>query len=305
MKGTKKKWKKKRKQKRKKKQENIVSNILFYFILFIILIQLVIKEKEFLRQQANTSFGKMVLASLKTEPQYSMGKASRPPIYDIIKTPGPIYSQDKLSNIKFNKPPQWKIGTGNRSPLHVGEIFTYFKYPYDKTADISLIPKRWKNIKGGAATLEPRIRYDFIEKNPGPGRYDPKNRSRSQCTTAPSYYLGIKPKGCSIDTPTGTGINVAPWTYKQDNVKTLSQHPNFAKYSFQKAPRKGLEEKVWTKNESYFVYSSFGNQIMTTKTTEPIQSMTKSTRDGQLKRGIFKSMMERQPKPIKIPLPNF
>lgn len=44
---------------------------------------------------------------------------------------------------------------------------------------------------------------------------------------------------------------------------------------------------------------------MTTKTTEPIQSMPKSTRNGRLKCGYFKSMMERQPSPIRIPLPNF
>ena len=247
----------------------------------------------------------MILGTLKTEPQYSMGKAKRPPIYDIIKTPGPIYSHLKGSNIKFDKPPEWKIGTGQRSPLLSSEIFNYYKYPYDKSSDISLIPKLWENVKGGAPTLEPRIRYDFTEKVPGPGRYDPKYRSKSQCKTAPSFVLGIKTGGCSIDTPTGTGINVAPWSYKQEKFVNLSQHPKFAKYSFQKAQRKGLEQKVWTKNESYFVYSSFGNQIMTRKPTEPIQSMTKSTRDGRLKCGVFKSMMERQPQAIKIPLPNF
>ena len=53
------------------------------------------------------------------------------------------------------------------------------------------------------------------------------------------------------------------------------------------------------------MYSSFGNQIMTKKNTEPIQSMTKATRDGRLKCGMFKSMMERQPKSISIPLPKF
>ena len=247
----------------------------------------------------------MVLAPFKTEPQYSIGKAVRPPIYDIIKTPGPIYSHLKGSNIKFDKPPEWKIGTSTRSPLHQGEMFNYYKYPYDKNSDISLIPKKWENIKGGAPTLDPRIRYDFTEKVPGPGRYDPQYRSKSQCRTAPSYVLGIKPPGCSIDTPTGTGINVAPWSYKQDNVIALSQHPKFAKYSFQKAERKGLEDKVWTKNESYFVYSGFGNQIMTLKKTEPIQSMPKSTRNGRLKCGVFKSMMERRPQPIHIPLPKF
>ena len=263
------------------------------------------KEQELLRQQANTSFGKMVLGTLKTEPKYSIGKASRRPIYDIIKTPGPIYSHLKGSNIKFDKPPEWRIGTSQRTPLNNGEIYNYFKHPYDKNSDISLIPKLWENIKGGAPTLEPRIRYDFTEKVPGPGRYEPQYKSKSQCKTSPSYILGIKPKGCSIDTPTGTGINVAPWTYKNEKFEALSQHPKFAKYSFQKAQRKGLEQRLWTKNESYFVYSSFGNQIMTKKNSEPIQSMTKSTRDGRLKCGVFKSMMERQPKPIKIPLPNF
>ena len=44
---------------------------------------------------------------------------------------------------------------------------------------------------------------------------------------------------------------------------------------------------------------------MNTKNTEPMQSMTKSTRDGRLKCGVFKSMMERQPTSIKIPLPKF
>ena len=38
-----------------------------------------------LRHQANTGFGKMVLAGIRTEPQYSIGKAQRSPIYEIIK----------------------------------------------------------------------------------------------------------------------------------------------------------------------------------------------------------------------------
>ena len=247
----------------------------------------------------------MVLANLKTEPQYSIGKGARPTIYDIIKTPGPIYSHLKYSNIKYDKPPEWKIGTSKRSPLHSGEIYNYFKYPYDKSSDISLIPKLWENVKGGAPTLEPRIRYDFIEKVPGPGRYEPNYRSKSQCKTAPSYVLGIKGTANSLDLRTGTGKNVAPWSYDQSKVVSLSQHPRFAKYSFQKAERRGPEQKLWTKNESYFMYSSFGNQIMNTKITEPMQSMTKSTRDGRLKCGVFKSMMERQPTSIKIPLPKF
>ena len=247
----------------------------------------------------------MVLGSLKTNPSYSIGKAQRAPMYEIIKTPGPIYKHDNLSNLKYDKPPSWKIGDGKRSPLYSGEIYNYYKYPYDENSDISKIPKRWDHVRGGAPTLDPRIRYDFSEKVPGPGRYDPNYRSKSQVFKAPSYVLGVKGNANSLDLKTGTGKNVAPWSYDQSKVLSLSQHPKFAKYSFQKAERKGPEQKLWTKNESYFMYSSFGNQIMTMKNTEPIQSMTKSTRDGRLKCGVFKSMMERQPKPIKIPLPNF
>lgn len=247
----------------------------------------------------------MVLAVKKTEPQYSFGKAERPPIYPPSHTPGPIYPQTKVSNLKYDKPPSWKIGDAKRQELYNNEIYNYFKYPYDEASDLSKIPKKWDHIKGGAPTLDPRIRYDFTEKVPGPGRYDPDYRNKSQVPHAPTYVLGVKGNGCSLDMETGTGINVAPWTYKQDNDIALSKHPKFPKYSFQQAERKGLATKPWTKNESYFLYSSVGNQIMTQKRTEPIQSMPKSTRDGRFKCGMFKSMMERQPASIKIAMPNF
>jgi len=51
----------------------------------------------------------MVLAGIRTEPQYSIGKAERPPVFENIKTPDPIYSQSKTSNIKFAKPPEWRV----------------------------------------------------------------------------------------------------------------------------------------------------------------------------------------------------
>ena len=156
----------------------------------------------------------MVLGTLKTNPQYSIGKAQRSPIYEIIKTPGPIYKHENLSNLKYDKPPSWKIGDGQRSPLYSCEIYNYYKYPYDENSDISKIPKRWEHVKGGAATLDPRIRYDFSEKVPGPGRYDPDYRSKSQILKAPSYVLGIKGKATSMDLRTGTGKNVAPWSYE-------------------------------------------------------------------------------------------
>ena len=158
-----------------------------------------------LHHQANTGFGKMVLEGIKIEPQYSMGKAQLSPIYEIIKTPGPIY----FLKIKFNKAPEWKIGDEKRKPLYSGEIYNYYKYPYDEASDLSKIPKKWDHIKGGAPTLVPRIRYDFTEKVPGRGRYVLYYRSKSQCSKIPSYVLDLKLIGFSLDMVTGTGINVA------------------------------------------------------------------------------------------------
>ena len=96
-----------------------------------------------------------------------------------------------------------------RKPLYSGEIYNYYKYPYDEASDLSKIPKKWDHIKGGAPTLVPRIRYDFTEKVPGRGRYVLYYRSKSQCSKIPSYVLDLKLIGCSLDMVSGIGINVA------------------------------------------------------------------------------------------------
>lgn len=205
--------------------------------------------------------------------------------------------------MKYGSPPKWKIGNAKRPPLSSCERFEYYNYPYDESTDLATIPKRWNHVKGGAAALDPRIKYDFTEKVPGPGRYEPNYSTQGK--RQPCYFLGMKLKSHSLSNSTGTGINVAPWTYNPDNVCALSQHREFPVYTFPKGHRKGLNEKVWTKNESYYLYSSIGNQIMTHKPTMPIESFTKASRDTQNKCGVFKSMMERQPTKISIPMPKF
>ena len=48
-----------------------------------------------------------------------------------------------------------------------------------------------------------------------------------------------------------------------------------------------------------------GNQVQSKKKTEEMVKIGKSTREHEKKRGMFKSMMERQPVSIKIPMPKF
>ena len=247
----------------------------------------------------------MILAEYPTNPKYSIGKAKRRPLYNPTNTPGPQYSQSASIDLKFNKPPKWKIGNAERPPLSLNERYDYYNYPYDESTDLGKLPKRWDTVIGGAATLDPRIKYDFTEKVPGPGRYDPQYQALSKNKKAPTYHLGLKLKGSAIGRESATGVNVAPWTYKQDNVTKLSQHKVFPMYSFKKDKRKGLNEKIWTKNESYFLYSSIGQQIMTHKPTRPIQSFEKAEKEKYNNRGIFKSMMERAPQKIRIAMPKF
>ena len=65
----------------------------------------------------------------------------RSSMYKIIKTPGPIYMHDNLSNLKYDKHPSWKIGDGKRNSLYSGEIYNYYKYPNDENSDISKITR--------------------------------------------------------------------------------------------------------------------------------------------------------------------
>lgn len=247
----------------------------------------------------------MVLAEFPTNPRYSIGKARRKPLYLPNNNPGPQYSQDGYGDIKFSKPPQWKIGNALRPPLNTNERYDYFNYPYDESSDLGKLPKRWDTVIGGATTLDPRIKYDFTEKVPGPGRYEPRHEALSQSRKSPTYYLGQKLKASAIALETGTGVNVAPWTYNQDRVTSLSQHKAYPVYSFQKDKRKGLNERIWTKNETYYIYSSIGHQIMTQKPTMPIQSFEKASKEKLNNRGIFKTMMERAPQKISIAMPKF
>ena len=247
----------------------------------------------------------MVLAEFKTHPKYSIGKGQRRPLYETTSTPGPIYSTSNTSDLKYGRPPKWKIGDSKRPELYSNERYDYYNHPYNKDTDLGNLPKRWNRISGGAIALEQKIKFDFNEKSPGPGRYDPKYEVQSQKQRMPTYFLGLKSGNGDLTLKTGTGINVAPWTYNQDKTTSLSQHKDFPKYSFQKDTRKNLGNKIWTKNESYYVYSSIGNQIMAQKPTMPIESFTKSSRETRSKCGMFKSMLENQPTRINIPMPKF
>lgn len=218
--------------------------------------------------------------------------------------PGPDYNVPDVSKYKYSTSHKWRIGSAKqRPPLNYQEKYEYFNH-VDTGKEEEKNPKKWKNhIVGGAMNLEPRVKYDFREKTPGPGRYEPKIKSVRP--KSPAYFIAEKTNASSIKMLVGTNENVGPGKYRVESAKYTSKHTLYPKYTIGKDKRKPLYNKNWAKNETYYMYHSCGNQVMSKKRTEPIINVGKSTRDREKKRGTFQSMMERQPTRIRIQMPKF
>ena len=250
----------------------------------------------------------MILADEPSKPIYSFTKAERfAETSDMItapkNTPGPKYNVPEVSLYKFDNSHKWRIGTALRRPLNNGEKYEYYSHIYKQKDDLSRFPKKWQKIIGGAIGLDPRIKYDYREKTPGPGRYTPSMKSIKPKSA--KYFIGEKTGFSALKLMTGTDKEVGPGKYRPESAVYHSHHQKFPKYSFTKDKRRPLNPKPWTKNESYWIYSSMGNQIQSKKKTEEMVKIGKSTREREKKRGTFKSMMERQPMSIKIAMPKF
>ena len=207
--------------------------------------------------------------------------------FSVACSPGPQYPPTNEEIYKYKKTQKWKIGDSQRAPLHPGEKYAYYKYKYNKKDDLSRLPKKWGKILGGSIGLEPKIKYDFRERSPGPGRYDPI----------------IRLKTLTFKNLSGTNEVVGPSSYKVENSRHTSIHRDFPVWSIGKDPRKGLFNRTWTKNETYEIYSSIGDQIRTHKTSEPKINIGKSTREMEKIRGVFPSTMARTLSRVRIPLP--
>lgn len=102
-------------------------------------------------------------------------------------------------------------------------------------------------------SLEPRIKYDFREGVPGPGRYEPDIKPVKP--KQPAYYLGEKTNFNSLKILTGTNEIVGPGQYDVRAAKKTSKHTDPPQWTIGRDKRKGLNYKTWTKNETYHLYS--------------------------------------------------
>ena len=214
-----------------------------------------IEEKEEIKRRSFTSFGKLLLSDEKSSPVISFpnakkfNKAGAP---TSLNTPGPIYTYD--DQFKYKSPQKWSIGTGKRPPLSSCEKFEYYNHSYNdyKDFDLSTIDKKWKKTQGGAIGLDPKMKFELRECVPGSGRYEPSYKLTK--VRPPAYFLGEKGNITSIKNVTGTNEHVGPGKYSVKEAAYTSKHKNPPHWLLPESVRKGLDLKVWTKNETYYIY---------------------------------------------------
>lgn len=241
---------------------------------------------------------------------YSFSKAERFAVTgDTItapkNTPGPQYVMPEVTKYKFDNSQKWRIGTAKRKPPNNNEKYAYFNHVYNEKEDLSKYPKKFNRTLGGAIGTAARIKYDFREKTPGPGRYNPSLKCTRPKTA--QYFIAEKTGNSALNIMTGTNKDVGPGKYRPESAIYYSHHPKFPKYSIGKAERPPLNPSSLTKNAGYgkFVYSSIGKQVQSKKKSEEEVIIGTSTREREKKRGMFTSMMERRPMSIKIAMPKF
>ena len=91
--------------------------------------------------------------------------------------------------------------------------------------------------------------------------------------------MGIKVKTNGVMVPVGThGEIIAPTSYEIGEKSDVYKFSYSPKYTFGLDKRKSLGEKINTKNETYAVISSCGEQIFSVKDSRPQFSFSKAPR---------------------------
>ena len=85
----------------------------------------------------------------------------------------PQYNIPDVTKYKYEASHKWRIGTATRRPITNKEKYAYFDHIYKHQDNLIKFPQKNGKTIGGAIGLDPRIKYDYREKTPGPGRYTP------------------------------------------------------------------------------------------------------------------------------------
>ena len=118
------------------------------------------------------------------------------------------------------------------------------------------------------------------ETSPGPGRYSPRIKY-ARYHNGSAGYMGMKMNDNLLLLKTGTNSEVAPTSYEIGNKSQYHKYVHSPMFSFGNDKRQALHKKLNTKQETYALYSSFGDQIMAPKDSRPQFSFGKANRFGR------------------------
>lgn len=271
-----------------------------------------------LTKKQHTSFGKLILAKEKSSPVFSklvtiiyiQGFSNEQRFKSqvdkqIASFPLAKYEITDPTLYRFKKPSCWAIGTSNRRPLNDNEQFDFYKHkdshPFvDRSMNLLKQP-RFDKIKGGAIPIENKADLNSQMKRcltPGPNRYNPKIETIK--SRPPSHYMSEKGKDSAIKLFVGTNDRVGPGAYRVESAKPTSKHTIPPTWTIPKSTNKSTNYKP--KNETYFYYSSMGQQVMSSKNTEVKYSIG-NEKKNKVVRGTFTSHMSFRPTKVYIPHP--
>lgn len=158
---------------------------------------------------------------------------------------------------------------------------------------------RFNKVKGGYITVNQDS--EFHRKRavtPGPDKYNPdKNKIK---TRPPSYFIAEKTSTSHMKNLVGTTEVVGPGKYKVDG-KYTSKHLKQPLWTFTKSVRPQTSSNI-SKNQTYFNYSSLGNQVISYKKSETKASIGKEKKD-KIVRGLLPSHISFKPTKVFIPHP--
>ena len=192
-----------------------------------------------------------------------------------------FYTNPPIHIYKYHKSPGWGFSRAKRNDVFAKEKFPYYDQTYNKNNDNEKINKKWRSrIVGGDIGCEDRMKYLNVEgaTEPGPGRYYPKDIYFKYQGNKLGGYMSSKYGKSSFIKNTGTNENVGPTSYEIGEKSNLIKFNNSPKISIGNSKRSVNKVPMYMIGDGHYIYSAFGEQIMTAKDSRPQYTIGKENR---------------------------
>jgi hypothetical protein len=200
-------------------------------------------------------------------------------------SPGPCYMFD--DDVKFDKPPGWTMGTGERNgedkpKYDFYENALFLDDPCE--ADLSKRPR----CRAPKIGTQPRFNAGGADNLPGP-QYLPKEKPSYK--NAEKYSMGYR-RGNVLKNNSATPNSVGPGRYFPEACANPSDRANLPRWTLPKAGRSNNEKPKADRNQTYDTRSAFGSQAHSKNKSSAKSHFGSSNRRQTDKLGTFKDLMQ-------------